>query len=129
VDTSGDTPIPEMRAIVNARLVHHPESGNEFLLATTEGGEHVAFGFEVESAAPGLVLVDPRLWLEASEAEAPELSELRFDATEEAWADDWLPVLLAHPVAAEWLGGVKHAHPEAYGSWFAQEDYEEGGEG
>jgi hypothetical protein len=129
VDTSGDVPTPELPALVNARLVRHPQGGDEFLLATTESGDHVAFGFEVESDAPGLVLVDPRLWLEASEEGAPEQSELRFEATEEAWADDWLPALMAHPVAAEWLAGIKREHPDSYESWFAQEDYEEGGEG
>ena len=123
-----DVPFPEVPALATAAVVEHPTSGRECLLATTEDGDHVAFAFEIDSDTPGLSTVDPRLWLEAAEEGSPEHSELRFEAFEEARADDWLQALVAHAVAAEWLGRIKRDHPEAYHEWFAQADYEEGGE-
>jgi hypothetical protein len=120
---------PEVASIVAATIVEHPTSGRDCLLATTETGDRVAFGFEVESDSPGLVLVDPQLWLAAAEQGPPERSSLRFAAVEEPRADDWLQAVIAHPVGAEWLSAIKEAHPGAYHQWFAQEDYEEGGEG
>jgi len=123
-----DVPIPEVPALVDAQVVRHPQSGRDCLLATTEEGERVAFGFELESDSPGVVLVDPRLWLAAAAEGEPEHSPLRFDAVEDPRADDWLQALLAHPVAAEWLGGIKRDHPEEYHDWFAQTEYDEGGE-
>ncbi len=124
-----DVPIPEVPVLASAEIVQHPTSGADCLLATTEDGERVAFGFEVEGDAPGLDVVDPGLWLAAAETgEAPETSPLRFDAVEQPRADDWLQALVAHPVAAEWLAGIKREHPDAYHRWFAQVDYDEGGE-
>jgi hypothetical protein len=125
-----DVPLPpESPGIVNARIVQHPESEGNCLLVTTEDGEHMAFGFEVETDAPGLVRVDPRLWLEAAKDGAPESNDLGFEAVQEPWADDWLQALVSHPVAAEWLAAIKHEHPGEYSRWFEQEDYDEGGEG
>lgn len=124
-----DVPIPEVPGLADARIVRHPESGRDCLLASTEDGRSIAFGFEVDSDTPGLSIVDPGLWLAAAETGSPEHSDVRFEAVEEARADDWLQALVAHPVAADWLGRIKQAHPEAYHEWFAQEDYEEGGEG
>ncbi len=119
---------PEIPAIADASIVAHPESGRDCLLATTSDGDRIAFAFEIESDTPGLSTVDPRLWLEAAEEGSPEHSDLRFEAFEEARADDWLQALVAHPVGAEWLGRIKREHPEEYHRWFAMEDYEEGGE-
>jgi hypothetical protein len=124
-----DVPIPEVPSLADVRVVRHPESGRECLLAATEDGRTLAFAFEVESDTPGLSIVDPGLWLEAAASGSPEHSEARFTAVEEARADDWLQALVANPVAAEWLGRIKEAHPAEYHDWFAQEDYEEGGEG
>ncbi len=126
--TTPDVPIPEVPTIVDATIVQHPISGRDCLLATTEGGEQLALAFEVDSDTPGLATVDPRLWAEAAREPSPEHSPLRFEAFDEAQADDWLQAVVAHPVGAEWLNGVKQRHPEAYHHWFAQEDYEEGGE-
>jgi hypothetical protein len=114
-----DVPIPEVPAFADAAIVEHPSTGRECLLATSEDGDRLAFGFEVEGDVPGLELVDPALWLAGAEAS---------EAVDEARADDWLQALVAHPVAAEWLGRIKQAHPEAYHDWFAQIDYEDGGE-
>ena len=119
---------PEVAAIVEATIVQHPTSSRDCLLATTENGDRIAFGFEAESDAPGLVLVDPDLWLAAAEQGPPEHSSLRYAAVEEPQADDWLQAVIADPVGAEWLSGIKQAHPEAYHRWFAHEDYEDGGE-
>ena len=125
-----ELPIPEVPSIADARIVQHPTSGRECLLVTTEDGERVAFAFEVESDTPGLAIVDPALWLAAPDSEetSPERSPLGFAAVEEPRADDWLQGLIAHPVGAEWLSEIKRAHPDAYHRWFAQDDYEEGGE-
>ena len=123
-----DVPIPEVPALADAAIVRHPASERDCLLATTENGATVAFGFEVESDRPGLVLVDPSLWLTAAEIEAPERSPLRFDAVEDAMADDWLQAVVAHPVGSEWLSRIKEEHPDAYHEWFAQAQYDEGGE-
>ena len=123
-----DVPIPEVPTIVDATVVQHPVSGRDCLLATTADGERVAIGFEIESDRPGLVLVDPGLWLAAAEAGAPEESPLRFEAVEDAMADDWLQPVIAHPAGSEWLGRIKREHPEAYHEWFAQTQYDEGGE-
>ena len=123
-----EVPIPEVPSIASAKIVEHPASGRDCLLATTEEGDRVAFAFELESASPGLSIVDPALWLAADDADAPEHSALRFEAAEEARADDWLQAIVAHPVGAEWLSRIKRAHPDAYHEWFAQTDYDEGGE-
>jgi hypothetical protein len=120
---------PEVPSLVEATIVQHPTSGRDCLFATTEDGERVAFGFEVESDAPGLVLVDPDLWLAAADQGSPERGPLRLAAVEDPRADDWLQALIAHPVGADWLKSIKQAHPDAYHQWFAHEDYEEGGEG
>jgi hypothetical protein len=119
-----DVPIPEVPAIAQAQIVQHPQSGRDCLLATTEEGELVAFGFEAESDAPGLSIVDAKLWLAADDDQTP----LAFQAVEEARADDWLQAIVSHPVGSEWLGGIKREHPDAYQKWFTQADYEEGGE-
>ena len=119
-----EIPIPEVPTLVEATIVRHPATGRECLLATTEDGERLAFGFEVESDAPGLELVDPKLWLEAPDEE----SEVAFEAVEDARADDWLQAVISNPVGAEWLDRIKDEHPEAHHKWFAQDDYEEGGE-
>lgn len=123
-----DVPIPEVPSIVDATIVEHPETGRECLLARTEHGERIAFGFEVGSDTPGLEIVDPALWLAASETGSPEGSASRFEAVEEANADYWLQAVIAHPVGAKWLGGIKQDCPDAYHAWFAQTDYEDGGE-
>ena len=120
---------PEVAGLAEARIVRHPASGRDCLLAITEDGERVAFGFETQSDAPGLELVDPDLWLAAAENGSPERGPFRFAAVEDPRADEWLQALLAHPVGADWLQSIKRAHPEAYHQWFAHEDYEEGGEG
>jgi hypothetical protein len=119
---------PEVPAIESATIVRHPSSGRDCLLATTEEGEHVAFAFEIESDSPGLAIVDAGLWLEAARESSPEHSSLRLEAYEEPRADDWLQAIIADPVGAEWLGRIKREHPDAYHKWFAQADYEEGGE-
>ena len=123
-----EVPFPEVPAIADASIVREPRTGHDCLLVTTERGEQLAFGFEAESDSPGLEIVDPALWLAAGADGATEESELRFEAVEQAQADDWLQALVAHPVAAEWLGRIEEAHPDAYHKWFAQERYDEGGE-
>ena len=123
-----EVPIPEVPTIADASIVRDPRTGHDCLLVTTEEGERFAFGFEVESDSPGLEIVDPAVWLAAGAEGAPETSPSRFDAVSEAQADDWLQALVAHPVASEWLGRIKEAHPDAYHKWFAQERYDEGGE-
>jgi hypothetical protein len=119
---------PEVPSIAGATIVPHPTSGLNCLLATTSEGERLAFAFEVESDAPGLAIVDPGLWLAAAERGSPEHSSLRSEAFEEPQADDWLQAIIADPVGAEWLGQIKQSYPDAYHDWFAQTDYEEGGE-
>ncbi len=73
-------------AAPDAHIAAHPAGGRHCLLATTEDGQHLAFGFEAESDRPGLEIVDPRLWLEA--AAEPEDSPLVFEAVQEINADD-----------------------------------------
>lgn len=121
-----DVPFPETPRLAQARIVQHPSGGRDCLLATTEDGRRLAFGFQVEGDRPGLLVVDPRLWLEAGEK--PEDSPAVFDAVEEPNADDWLQAVVVHPVGNEWLERIKAEHPAAYASWFAQTDYESGGE-
>ena len=125
--TELDVPFPETPALAEASIVQHPRTGHECLLAMTEDGQELAFGFEVESDKPGLVTVDPRLWLTADD-DAPERSDVRFEAVDQAQADDWLQAIVAHPVGDEWLKRIKHEHPDEFHRWFAQEDYDEGGE-
>ena len=110
--------IPEVPALTEARIVAHPQTGRDCLLATAEDGRRLAFAFEVEGSEPGLLLVDPGPWLDGES----------FDAVEDAWADDWLPAISVHPVGDEWLGRIKEAHPDAFKTWWAQAHYEEGGE-
>jgi hypothetical protein len=117
---------PESPRIVDAEIVVEPASGRECLLARAEDGRELAFVFELASDAPGVSLVDPAAWREA--ARAPEDSPQRFDAVTEPRADDWLPSIVAHPVGAEWLRHVEERDPAAYHSWFAQTQYEAGGE-
>ena len=123
-----DVPIPEVPALADAAIVRHPESGRDCLLATAEDGRRVAFAFEIESDEPGVSIVDPALWLDAAAEGAPEHSDVRFEAVDEARADDWLQALVAHPVANEWLARIKRAHPDEYHEWFSQAGYDEGGE-
>ncbi len=125
---ASEVPFPEVPAIADAAVVRHPDTGADCLLVTTERGEHLAFAFEVESDMPGIETVDPLLWLAAADEGSPEHSSLRFQAVEDARADDWLQALVSHPVAAEWLGEIKREHPDAYHKWFAQTEYESGGE-
>ena len=124
-----DVPFPETPALAEASIVRHPQSGRDCLLAATEDGRRIAFAFEIESDTPGVSIVDPALWLDAAAGEgAPEHTEAGFEAVEEARADDWLQALVAHPVANEWLSGIKREHPDAYHEWFSQGQYDEGGE-
>lgn len=120
--------VPEMPELAGAEIVREPRSGRECLVATTVGGERIAFAFEVESDLPGLERVDPRQWLDAAASGAGETGDEAFEAVEDARADDWLQPLLAHPVGAEWLGHVRDAHPAAFRRWFSQADDDEGGE-
>ena len=119
-------PFPETPALADARIAAHPDGGRECLLATTEDGRRLAFGFEAESDRPGLLLVDPQLWLAA--ADEPESSPQVFDAVEEANADDWLQAVVTHPVGNQWLERIKEEHPSAFETWFTQRQYESGGE-
>lgn len=123
-----DVPFPETPALADASIVRHPQSGRDCLLAATEDGRRIAFAFEIESDTPGVSIVDPALWLDAGAEGSPEHSEARFEAVEEARADDWLQALVAHPVANEWLSGIKRAYPDEYREWFSQDQYDEGGE-
>ena len=88
-DVTGESlvPFPETPKLVEARILAHPAGGRDCLLATTEDGQRLAFGFEAESDRPGLEIVDPQLWLEA--ASEPEDSPQVFDAVKEINADDW----------------------------------------
>ena len=121
-----DIPFPETPKLAEARIVGHPDGGRDCLLATAEDGRRLAFGFEVESGRPGLMLVDPDLWLATGDAaeDAPAL----FDAVRDPNADDWLQAVITHPVGGRWLDAIKADHPDAFHSWFAQSDYDEGGE-
>ena len=118
---------PEVPAIADARIVPHPESGRDCLLATTTDGDRIAFAFEIESDTPGLDIVDAGPWLEEG-GRSPEHGEHRFDVVEQPRADEWLQAIVGDPVGAEWLAAIKRAHPNEYHRWFAQTDYESGGE-
>lgn len=117
---------PESPPFVEAEIVGDRETGVECLLARDADGRRLAFVFEVESDAPGVSLVDPARLGDA--AAAPEDSPARFDAVVEPRADEWLPSLVAHPVAAEWLRRIEERSPDAYRHWFEQRQYETGGE-
>ena len=119
-------PFPETPRLADARIAAHPDGGRDCLLAITQDGERLAFGFEAESDRPGLMIVDPKLWLEA--AAEPEDSALVFDAVEEINADDWLQAIVTDPVGKEWLERIKEEHPAEYETWFSQSQYETGGE-
>ncbi len=121
-----DIPFPETPRLAQAEIVGGRDGGRSCLLATAEDGHRVAFGFEVEGDRPGLVLVDLARWLEA--ADASEDDPAVFDAVDEPNADDWLQAVITHPVGAQWLRAIESEHPDAYHSWFAQTDYDEGGE-
>jgi hypothetical protein len=126
VPGEGFVPFPETPKLVDARIVAHPSGGRDCLLATTEDGQRLAFGFEAEGDRPGLQIVDPQLWLEA--ASEPADSPRVFDAIEETTADDWLQAVVTNPVGNEWLERIREAHPAAFGTWFTQRQYETGGE-
>jgi hypothetical protein len=117
---------PESPRIVEAEIVGDPRTGSECLVARDSAGRALAFAFEVSSDAPGVSLVDPASLQDVTAA--PEDDARRFDAVLEPRADDWLPSLVAHPVAAEWLARIESRHPGAYRSWFEQTQYESGGE-
>jgi hypothetical protein len=119
-------PFPETPKLVEARILARPGGGRDCLLATTEDGRRLAFGFEAESDRPGLEIVDPRLWLEA--ADEPEDSPQVFAAVKEINADDWLQAVVTNPVGNEWLERIKEKHPQAFETWFSQRQYESGGE-
>ena len=121
-----DVTPPESPRIRHARVAHDVGTGGECLLVEDEHGRELAFVFEVESDAPGLSLVDPARWRQA--AASMEDSPERFEVVVEPRADEWLPSLVAHPVAAEWLRRIEERHPAAYGIWFGQTQYESGGE-
>src|SRR5258707_12942894 len=87
MDAEREVPIPEVPTIVDAEILQHPGSGSDSLLVTTESGDRVAFGFEVESGSPGLVFVEPSLWLQP--ADSAEQSDVAFQA-EHGVADEWL---------------------------------------
>ncbi len=127
-DVSGEgfVPFPETPKLVDARIAAHPSGGRDCLLATTEEGQRLAFGFEAEGDRPGLQIVDPQLWLEA--ASEPADSPRVFDSIEEINADDWLQAVVTNPVGNEWLERIKEAHPAAFETWFTQRQYETGGE-
>ncbi len=119
---------PEVPAFADARIAAHPTSGADCLLATDEEGRRLAFAFEPEGDAPGVSLVDPDLWHDPAAGNLAEGGPRRFEVVAEAWADDWIPAISAHPVGLEWLARLKAAHPEAYHVWWAQTQYDEGGE-
>jgi hypothetical protein len=120
-------PFPETPKLVDARIAAHPAGGRDCLLATTQDGQRLAFGFEAESDRPGLEIVDPQLWLDA--AREPEDSPLVFESVKEINADDWLQAVVTNPVGNEWLERIKEKHPTAFETWFTQRQYETGGEG
>ena len=122
----GCVPFPETPKLVHARIAAHPSGGRDCLLATTEDGHRLAFGFEAEGDRPGLQIVDPQLWLEA--AEEPADSPRVFESIEEINADDWLQAVVTNPVGKQWLERIKAAHPAAFDTWFSQSQYETGGE-
>jgi hypothetical protein len=117
---------PESPRIASAEIVGDPRTGSECLLARDESGRYVAFAFEVTSDSPGVSLVDPARLRDV--AEATEDDPRRFDSVVEPRADEWLPSLVAHPVAAKWLAHIERRHPAAYRIWFEQTQYESGGE-
>jgi hypothetical protein len=127
-DAGGENFVPfrETPKLVDARIVASPGGGRDCLIATTESGELLAFGFEAESDRPGLEIVDPQLWLEA--AGEPEHSPRVFEAVREINADDWLQAVITNPVGNEWLERVKERHPSAFDTWFTQRQYDTGGE-
>lgn len=127
-DVSGEdfVPFPETPKLVDAHIAAHPSGGRDCLLAATEDGQRLAFGFETEGDRPGLQIVDPQLWLEA--ASEPADSPRVFDSIEEATADDWLQAVVTNPVGKEWLARIREAHPGAFETWFTQRQYETGGE-
>jgi hypothetical protein len=119
-------PFSETPKLVDARIEADPSGGRDCLLATTEDGHRLAFGFEAEGDRPGLQIVDPELWLEA--AREPADSPRVFESIEEVNADEWLQAVVTNPVGKEWLDGIKVAHPAAFEKWFTQREYESGGE-
>jgi hypothetical protein len=119
-------PFPETPTLLDAKIAVHPSGGRDCLLATTEDGQRLAFGFEAESDRPGLEIVDPQLWLEAGRE--PEDSPLVFEAVKEINADDWLQAVVTNPVGKEWLERIKAEYPDAFETWFSQRQYETGGE-
>jgi hypothetical protein len=126
VPEEGFVPSPETPQLVDAHIAAHPSGGRDCLLAKTEDGRRLAFGFETEGDRPGLQIVDPQLWLEA--ADEPTDSPRVFDSIEEINADDWLLTLVTNPVGNEWLERIKQAQPAAFETWFTQRQYESGGE-
>jgi hypothetical protein len=121
-----DVTPPESPRIVSAEIVGDPGTGTECLLARDAAGRELAFAFEVSSDAPGVSLVDAAALRDV--LASPEDDARRFDAVLEPRADEWLPSLVAHPVAAEWLSHIERDHPSAYRAWFEQTQYETGGE-
>lgn len=115
-------------AIASARIVRHPRTGRDCLLARDEEGRRLAFAFDAEGDAPGVSLVDPDLWLEQAGVGEPELGPRRFEVFDQPWADEWLAAIVADPAGNEWLAGIKREHPDAFRTWFALEQYDEGGE-
>jgi len=126
VPGAGFVPFPETPKLVDARIAAHPSGGRDCLLATTEDGQRLAFGFETEGDRPGLQIVDPQLWLQAGTE--PTDNPRVFDSIEEINADDWLRAVCTNPVGNEWLERIKQAHPAAFETWFTQRQYETGGE-
>jgi hypothetical protein len=123
--SEGFVPFPETPRLVEARIAEHPAGGRDCLVARTEDGQHLAFGF-AEGDRPGLQIVDGQLLLEA--AHEPADSPQVFDAVEEINADDSLQAVVSDPVGNEWLGRIKEAHPAAVETWFSQRQYESGRE-
>jgi hypothetical protein len=117
---------PESPRLADAEIAVDAATGRECLLARDQDGHELAFVFELESDAPGVSLVDAAAWRAA--ARAPDDGAERFDAVVEPRADDWLPSIVAHPVGAEWLRHVEERDPAAYHAWFAQTQYDAGGE-
>lgn len=114
--------------ILSARIVTHPESGQDCLLAIDDAGRRVAFNFETASDRPGLELVDPNLWFAAASEVSPEQSAERWEVVQDAQADDYLQAVESDPVGAEWLSQIKSAYPDAYRVWHSMTQYDEGGE-
>lgn len=121
----------EPQAFTSAEIVQDAQTGRDYLLATIEDGDGqvLAFVFDAEGDTPGLSIVDSGPRVASASGDYVEYRPERFAAVDQPWADDWLSVIAAHPIGAEWLARLKRAYPEAYHSWFAQSNYEEGGEG